>query len=153
MRTVAEDKTIVQNRQARHDYFILETIEAGLALTGTEVKSLRAGRGNIKDSYVEIRGGEAFLVNCHISPYEYGNRYNHDETRPRKLLLHKGEIMRLLGKVMEKGLTLIPLRLYLNRQGRVKVELSLAKGKKLYDKREDAARRDAQRRAERGGED
>lgn len=149
MRSVPETKTIVTNRQARHDYFIIETIEAGLALTGTEVKSLRAGKGNLKDGFAEIRGGEAFLVNCHISPYDYGNRYNHEETRPRKLLLHKEEIRRLLGKVKEKGLTLVPLRLYLNQQGRVKVELALAKGKKMYDKREDAAKRDAERWAER----
>jgi len=147
----AARKTIVTNRQARHDYFILETFEAGLALTGTEVKSLRAGRGNLKDSYAEIRGGEVFLVNCHISPYEFGNRYNHDPLRPRKLLLHKAEIRRLYGKTREKGLTLIPLELYFNERGRVKVELALAKGKKLYDKREEIARRDAERRARREG--
>lgn len=149
MRTAEDVKSITHNRQARHDYFILETYEAGLALTGTEVKSLRDGKGNLKDSHAEIRGMEAFLVNCHISPYEHGNRFNHDETRPRKLLMHKVEIRRLLGKVKEKGLTLIPLQLYFNKQGRVKVELALAKGKKLYDKREDAAKRDAERRAER----
>lgn len=149
MRAQEANKSVVQNRQARHDFFILETIEAGLALTGTEIKSLRAGKGNLKDGFAEIRNGEAFLMNCHISPYEHGNRYNHEETRPRKLLLHKGEILRLYGKVKEKGLTLIPLQLYLNKQGRVKVELALAKGKKLYDKREDQARRDAERRAER----
>ena len=149
MRAADENKPIAHNRQARHDYFILETCEAGLALTGTEVKSLRQGKGNLKDSYAEIKGGEAFLVNCHISPYDFGNRNNHDPLRPRRLLLHKEEIKRLLGKVKEKGLTLIPLQLYFNRQGRVKVELALAKGKKLYDKREDAAMRDAQRRAAR----
>lgn len=150
MRTTAEIKPIIHNRQARHDYFILETIEAGLTLTGTEVKSLRDGRGNLKDSYAEIRGTEAFLVNCHISPYDFGNRNNHDPLRPRKLLLHKEEIRRLLGKIKEKGLTVVPLQFYFNRQGRIKVELALAKGKKLYDKREDAAKRDAERRAERG---
>ncbi|NLG85278.1 MAG: SsrA-binding protein SmpB [Firmicutes bacterium] len=147
----AVKKTIVTNRQARHDYFILETFEAGLALTGTEVKSLRAGRGNLKDSFAEIRGGEVFLVNCHISPYEFGNRFNHDPLRPRKLLLHKAEIRRLYGKTREKGLTLIPLELYFNERGRVKVELALAKGKKIYDKREEIARRDAERRARREG--
>jgi len=150
LRTTAEIKPIIHNRQARHDYFILETIEAGLTLTGTEVKSLRDGRGNLKDSYAEIRGTEAFLVNCHISPYDFGNRNNHDPLRPRKLLLHKEEIRRLLGKIKEKGLTVVPLQFYFNRQGRIKVELALAKGKKLYDKREDAAKRDAERRAERG---
>lgn len=149
MRAAAEKKTVVTNRQARHDYFILETFEAGVALTGTEVKSLRAGRGNLKESYAEIRDGEVFLVNCHISPYDFGNRYNHDPLRPRKLLLHKAEIRRLYGKTREKGLTLIPLQLYFNERGRVKVELALAKGKKLYDKREEIARRDAERRARR----
>ena len=145
----AEKKTVVTNRQARHDYFILETFEAGVTLTGTEVKSLRAGRGNLKESYAEIRGGEVFLVNCHISPYDFGNRFNHDPLRPRKLLLHKAEIGRLFGKTREKGLTLIPLQLYFNERGRVKVELALAKGKKLYDKREEIARREAERRARR----
>lgn len=150
MRDTTENKTITHNRQARHDYFILETVEAGLALTGTEVKSLRDGRGNLKDSYAEIRGGEAHLVNCHISPYDFGNRFNHDPLRPRKLLLHKKEIRRLHAMVKEKGLTLVPLHLYFTPQGKVKIELALAKGKKLYDKREDAAKRDAERRAERG---
>ncbi len=150
MRTAAENKSITYNRQARHDYFVLETVEAGLALRGTEVKSLRDGKGNLKDSYAEIRGGEAFLLNCHISPYDFGNRNNHEETRPRKLLLHKAELSRLHSQVKEKGLTIVPLQLYFNKQGRVKVELALAKGKKLYDKREDAAKRDAERRAERG---
>ncbi len=143
-------KLIATNRKARHDYHILDRFEAGVVLRGTEVKSLRDGHGNLKDSHAEIRGSEAFLMNCHISPYEQGNRFNHDPVRPRKLLLHRAEIRRLLGKVKEKGLTLIPLQLYFNRQGRVKVELALAKGKKLYDKREDAAKKDAERRAERG---
>ncbi|MGE5528177.1 MAG: SsrA-binding protein SmpB, partial [Patescibacteria group bacterium] len=129
MRATPENKTIVNNRQARHDYFILETIEAGLVLTGTEIKSLRQGKGNLRDGYGEIRDGEAFLMNCHISPYEHGNRFNHDPLRPRKLLLRKEEIRRLLGKTKEKGLTLVPLQLYLNKRGRVKVELALAKGK------------------------
>lgn len=152
MRANEENKMIVQNRQARYDYFIMETVEAGLALTGTEVKSLRDGRGNLKDSYAEVKGSEAFLVNCHISPYDFGNRNNHDPMRQRKLLLHKAEIRRLLGKVKEKGLTLIPLRMYFNKQGRVKIELALAKGKKLYDKREDIAKKDAERRANRVAE-
>lgn len=149
MGTAPEKRTIVTNRQARHDYFILETFEAGVVLTGTEVKSLRAGRGNLKESYAEIQGGEVFLLNCHISPYDFGNRFNHDPLRPRKLLLRKEEIRRLYGKAREKGLTLIPLELYFDKRGWVKVQLALAKGKKLYDKREEIARRDAERSARR----
>ena len=142
-------KQIAANRAARHEYFILETFEAGIALTGTEVKSLRLGKGNLKESYAQVKGGELFLFNCHISPYDFGNRFNHEPLRPRKLLLHKAEIMRLVGKTKEKGLTLVPLSLYFDVKNRVKLELALAKGKKLYDKRQDMAKKDAQRDVER----
>ncbi len=141
-------KVIAENRKARHDFHIEETIEAGLVLTGTEIKSIRAGRANLRDSHARIERGEAILYNLHISPYEQGNRYNHDPLRPRKLLLHRREIDSLFGKVRIKGYALIPLRLYL-RNGRAKVELALAKGKKLYDKREDIAKREALLRIER----
>lgn len=137
-------KVVAENRKARHDYFIEETYEAGIALVGTEVKSLRAGKANLRDSYAEVINGEVFLQNMHISPYEKGNRFNHDPKRPRKLLLHKHEIRRLIGRTMQKGYTLIPLRIYFKR-GKAKVELALARGKKLYDKRESIARRDAER--------
>lgn len=137
-------KVVAENRKARHDYFIEETYEAGIVLVGTEVKSIRAGKVSLRDSYAEVLNGEVFLQQMHISPYEKGNRFNHDPKRPRKLLLHKREIKRLLGRTMQKGYTLIPLRLYF-KKGRVKVELALGRGKKLYDKREDIARRDAQR--------
>ena len=141
-------KFICQNRKARHDYHILDAFEAGIALTGTEVKSLRAGRANLKDAYAQIENEEVFLHNMHISPYEEGGRYNHDPTRTRKLLLHKSEIRRLFGRVQLKGLTLIPLALYFSK-GRVKVELGIARGKKEIDKREDLAERDAKREMER----
>ena len=137
--------TLVSNRKARHDYFIENTIEAGIELKGTEVKSLRKGRGNLKDSYGTIDKGEVFVENMHISPYEQGNIFNVDPTRKRKLLLHKSEIRKLERDVQLKGYTLIPLRLYLNK-GRVKVELATARGKKLYDKRETIAKRDSDRR-------
>lgn len=138
------EKTVCQNRKARHEYFILETYEAGLVLKGTEVKSLRAGKANLKDSFARIENGELWLENMHVSPYEQGNRFNHEPKRPRKLLMHKAEIMRLWGKSREKGLAMIPLRIYF-KDGRAKVELALAKGKKLYDKRDDIAKRDAER--------
>ncbi|WP_258360951.1 SsrA-binding protein SmpB [Moorella sulfitireducens (nom. illeg.)] len=138
-------KIVTDNRRARHDYFILETYEAGIALTGTEVKSLRNGKANIKDSYARVENGELILHDMHISPYEQGNRFNHEPRRPRRLLMHRYEIQRLYGKIREKGLTLIPLKVYFNERGRAKVELGLAKGKRLYDKREDIAARDAQR--------
>jgi len=138
------EKTVCQNRKARHEYFILETYEAGLVLKGTEVKSLRAGKANLKDSFARIENGELWLENMHVSPYEQGNRFNHEPKRPRKLLMHKAEIMRLWGKSREKGLAMIPLRIYF-KDGRAKVELALAKGKKMYDKREDIAKRDAER--------
>lgn len=128
-------KKITENRKARHDYFILETYVAGIALKGTEVKSLRAGHANLKDSYASIESGEAFLFNCHINPYSHGNIENHDPLRKRKLLLHKREIKKLTRKTQEKGLSLIPLKMIFVR-GKVKVEIGVAKGKKMYDKRE-----------------
>ena len=137
-------KVVADNRKARHDYFIDEKYEAGIALVGTEVKSIRTGKVSLRDSYAEVVNGEAYLQNMHISPYDKGSRFNHDPKRPRKLLLHKREIKKLLGQTTQKGYTLIPLRLYFKR-GKVKVELALARGKKLYDKRQDIAKRDAQR--------
>ena len=128
------EKTVTVNRRARREYFIDESFEAGMVLLGSEVKSLRDGRANLADSYARVDKGQVFLVNSHISPYPAANMFNHEPTRPRKLLLHKREIMRLTGKVKERGLTLIPLKLYF-KDGRAKVELGLARGKKLYDKR------------------
>lgn len=144
----AQEKLVASNKKAWHDYFIEETYEAGIALTGTEIQSVRRGKVSLADGYAEIREGEAFLVNCHISEYDYGNRFNHEPRRPRKLLLHKTEIRRLFSKVREKGFTLVPLRMYLKR-GLAKVEIGVAKGKKLYDKREDIAKRDAAREVDR----
>ncbi|MBN1351333.1 SsrA-binding protein SmpB [candidate division KSB1 bacterium] len=141
-------KIITTNRKARHDYHIVETLEAGIVLQGTEVKSLRDGRANLKDSYAAIKSGEIFLYGMHISPYDFGNIYNHDPIRTRKLLMHKKEIKRLIGKTEERGMTLIPLKLYFSR-GRAKVELGLAKGKRLYDRRADIAKRDADREIDR----
>ncbi|NLJ65979.1 MAG: SsrA-binding protein SmpB [Clostridiales bacterium] len=141
-------KVIAQNRKARHDYFVEETIEAGIVLAGTEVKSIRLGKVNLRDSYADVRNGEVFVNNMHISPYEKGNISNKDPMRSRKLLLHKREINRLLGYVQQKGLTLIPLRVYL-KGDLVKLELAVARGKKQYDRRQDIARRDAQRAMDR----
>ncbi len=141
-------RPLVTNRQARHDYHILETMEAGIVLKGTEIKSVRGGRVNLKDSFARIENGEIYLYNMHISPYDFGNRENHDPLRPRKLLLHKGEIRRLIGKTQEKGLTLIPLTLYI-KSGYAKVELALAKGKRIYDKREDLKKRQVDREIQR----
>lgn len=141
-------KIVAENRKARHDYFIDETYEAGIVLVGTEVKSLRAGKVNLRDSYADVAGDEVFVRNMHISPYDQGNRFNHDPERPRKLLLHRQEIRRLLGQTIQKGYTLIPLRVYFKR-GRAKIEVALARGKKLYDKREVLAERDAQREIDR----
>jgi SsrA-binding protein len=143
------EKLICQNKKAWHHYSIEDTYQAGIALLGTEVKSLREGRANLGDSYGKIKNGEVFLVDAHISPYNFGNRFNHDPLRTRKLLLHKREIRRLIGKVQEKGFTLIPLRLYFS-NGRAKVELGLAKGKKLFDKRETLKRKTMERDMERG---
>ncbi len=141
-------KVIAQNRKARHDYFIEETFEAGIVLAGTEVKSIRLGKVNLRDSYADIRNGEVFVNNMHISPYEMGNIANKDPMRSRKLLLHKREINKLLGYIQQKGLTLIPLKVYL-KGGLVKLELAVARGKKQYDKRQDIARRDAKRAMDR----
>jgi SsrA-binding protein len=143
-----KSRDLITNRKARHNYHILETFEAGIALAGTEVKSLREGKGNLKDSFARVENGELYLYNMHISPYEKGNIFNKDPLRTRKLLMHKKQINRLFGQVKEKGLTLIPLKLYLNERGLVKVELALAKGKALYDKREDIKQRDAGRQIE-----
>ena len=137
-------KLIAQNRKARHDYAILDTFEAGIALTGTEVKSLRLGRASLVDGFATIDDGEVYLRNVHIPEYEQGSWTNHEPRRVRKLLLHRGEILRLIGKTKESGLTLVPLALYFS-QGKVKVELALARGKRSYDKRQDLARRDADR--------
>lgn len=137
-------KQIAENRKARHDYFVLETFEAGLELVGTEVKSIRGGNVNLKDSWCSIDEGELFLRDMHISPYEKGNVFNRDPRRVRRMLMHKREILRLFGLVKTQGLTLIPLSLYF-KDGRVKVQLGLCRGKKLYDKREDAAIRSANR--------
>ncbi|MCR4646319.1 MAG: SsrA-binding protein SmpB [Oscillospiraceae bacterium] len=141
-------KLITENRQARHEYFILETFEAGIELTGTEVKSIRQGSVNLKDSWCSIENGELFIKQMHISPYEKGNIYNRDPLRVRRLLMHKAEIHRLLGKTKTDGLTLVPLSLYF-KDSRVKVQLGLCRGKKLYDKREDAAKRTAKRTIDR----
>ena len=143
------DKVVVTNRKAYHDYFIEEKFEAGIVLQGTEVKSLRDGRVNLRDSYASVRNGEVFLHHCHISPYSHGNIMNHDPIRVRKLLLHKKEINKLLGKTQQKGLTLIPLRIYFSKRSQAKVELGLAKGKKLYDRRESIKTREAGREVER----
>lgn len=141
-------KIISVNRRARFDYEISETLEAGLVLQGTEVKSLRQGQVSLKDAYADIEDGEVYLLHAHIDPYDQGNRFNHDPERPRKLLLHRREIKRLIGKTQERGLTLIPTRMYFT-NGRAKIELGLAKGKKHYDKRETLKRRTAQRDIER----
>ncbi|BBB91777.1 MAG TPA: SsrA-binding protein SmpB [Methylomusa anaerophila] len=141
-------KTVAENRKARHDYHIHETYEAGIVLTGTEVKSLRAGKANLKDSYARVDHGELFLHNMHISPYEQGNRFNHEPLRTRKLLMHRLEINKLIGKTKEKGYTLVPLKLYFSR-GKAKLELGLASGKHTYDKRQDLAERDAKREMDR----
>lgn len=142
----AGERLFANNKKAFHDYFILEKFEAGMVLVGTEVKSIREARINLKDSYAMIKEGEAFLLNCHISPYSHGNRQNHDPTRPRKLLLHAKEIRKLIGKTQEKGLTLVPLRVYL-RRGKIKVELGVARGKKLHDKRETERRKEMDQEA------
>ena len=141
-------KLIVTNRKARHDYHFLETWEAGIVLTGTEVKSLRTGKISLTDSYAAVDSGEVYLYNVHVSPYEQGSHFNHEPTRRRKLLLHRSEIRKLIGRVVEKGLTLIPTRFYFKR-GRAKVEIALAKGKRDYDRRRTIMERDARRDMER----
>ena len=140
-----ERKLVANNKKAYHDYFIEETYEAGIVLTGTEIKSVRQGKVSIKESYAKIENGEMFLYGMNISPYEQGNRYNVEPLRPRKLLLHKQEIRKLIGYTTIKGLTLVPLKMYINEEGRAKVEIAVARGKKNYDKRDDIAKRDAKR--------
>lgn len=141
-----EKKLVANNKKARHDYFIEEVYEAGIVLTGTEIKSVRAGKVSIKESYAKIEKGETIIYGMNISPYEQGNRFNVDPLRPRKLLLHKKEIRKLLGYTAQKGLTLVPLNMYINEDGRAKMELAVARGKKNYDKRDDIAKKDAARR-------
>ncbi len=144
----AEKRIIANNKKARHDYFLEETFEAGIELHGTEVKSLRMGRCSIKEAYVRIEGGEVIVYGMHIPPYEKGNIFNRDPLRPRKLLLHRSEIRKLLGRSTEKGYTLVPVEVYF-KGSLVKVEIALARGKKLYDKRQDIAKKDMRREAER----
>jgi len=143
------EKAVATNRKAYHDYFIEEKFEAGIMLQGTEVKSLREGRVNLQDSYASVKGDEIFLHHCHISPYSHGNIMNHEPLRTRKLLLHRKEIDKLLGKTKQQGLTLIPLRIYFSKRGLAKVELGLAKGKKQHDRRESIKTREAIREVER----
>jgi len=142
-------ETIALNRKARHNYFITDTFEAGLVLTGTEIKSVRARKVNLADAYARVEKGEAWLMSAHIAPFEQGNRYNHEPRRDRKLLLHRTEIDQLMGRAAAKGLTVVPLRLYINDRGRAKVELGLAKGKQLHDRRRDIAERQSRRDMER----
>ena len=141
-------KIIANNKKARHEYFIEEVYEAGIALTGTEIKSIRQGRVSLKESFAKVENGEVFVYRMNISAYEQGNRYNVDPLRTRKLLLHKAEIRKLIGYVTLKGLTIVPLSLYLDERGRAKLEIAVARGKKLYDKRDDIAKRDADRRSQ-----
>lgn len=142
-------KIIASNKKARHDYSIEDTYEAGIVLTGTEIKSIRQGRVNLKESYGRIERGEAFIYSMNISPYEHGNIHNVDSMRPRKLLLNRAEIRRIEAKLQQQGLTMVPLSLYLNDKGIAKLELGIARGKKLYDKRQDIAKRDANRSIDR----
>ena len=139
-------KLVASNKKARHDYFIDDVYETGMVLTGTEIKSIRQGKVNIKESYAKIDNGEVVIHGMHISPYEQGNRFNTDPLRPKKLLLHRQEIRKLIGLTTVKGLTLIPLNIYINEKGLAKLELAVARGKKLYDKRDDIAKRDADRK-------
>jgi len=140
---------VALNRKARHNFTITDTFEAGLVLTGTEIKSVRAGKANLSDAYARVERGEAWLINAHIAPFEQGNRYNHEPRRDRKLLLHRTEIDQLMGRAAAKGLTIVPLRLYINDKGRAKIELGMAKGKQLHDRRRDIADRQARRDVER----
>jgi SsrA-binding protein len=148
MKKESKNKVLAENRKARHDYFIEEAMEAGIELVGTEVKSIRAGKANLKDSYAEVSNGEVFVHNMHISPYEKGNIFNRDPLRVRKLLLHKQEIAKLAGYISQKGFTLVPLSLYL-KDGRIKVQIAVARGKKDYDKRDTMLAKDAKRDIER----
>lgn len=144
-----EKKLIANNKKARHDYFIEDTYEAGIVLTGTEIKSVRLGKVNIKESYAKVQDNAVFIFGMHISPYEQGNIFNVDPLRPRKLLLHKKEIRKISDKLAQQGLTLVPLRMYINEDGRAKMEIAIGRGKKLYDKRADIAKRDAERKMQR----
>lgn len=139
------EKTIALNRRAHHDFTITETFEAGLVLTGTEIKSIRAGKANLSDAYARIEKSEAWLIGAHIAPFEQANRYNHEPKRIRKLLLHRSEIDELMGRAQAKGLTVVPLRLYITGKGKAKVELGLARGKQLHDRRRDIAERESRR--------
>ncbi len=143
-----KEKIIASNRKARHDYHVIDTMETGIVLTGTEVKSLREGKANLKDSYARVQNEEVYLYNTHISPYSEGSYNNHEPLRQRKLLLHKKEIRKLIGKVQEKGLTMVPLKLYF-KNGKVKVELAIVRGKKMYDKRRDIDKRESEREIQR----
>jgi SsrA-binding protein len=142
-------ETVALNRKARHEYTITDTFEAGLVLTGTEIKSVRAGKANLSDAYARVEKGEAWLFGAHIAPFEQGNRYNHEPRRDRKLLLHRTEIDQIMGRAAAKGLTIVPLRLYINDKGRAKIELGMAKGKQLHDRRHDIADRQSRRDIER----
>lgn len=144
-----EKKLVANNKKARHDYFIEDTYEAGIVLTGTEIKSVRAGKVNIKESYAKVQDEGVYVFGMHISPYEQGNIFNVDPLRPRKLLLHKKEIRKISDKLVQQGLTLVPLKIYINEDGRAKMEIATCRGKKLYDKRADIAKRDADRRMQR----
>lgn len=144
-----EEQLITENRKARHDYFVDEVVEAGIALTGTEVKSMRLGRVNLRDSFARVVNGEVYLINCHVAPYDKGNRWNHDPYRDRKLLLHKKEIRELQAKVKQDGMTLVPLKLYFDKHGRAKLLLAIARGKKQYDKRHTIQEREAMRHIDR----
>ncbi len=141
-----QKKQVANNKKARHDFFIEDTYEAGIELTGTEIKSIRQGKVNIKESYAKIDKGQLIVYGMHVSPYTQGNRFNVDPLRPKRLLLHKAEIRKLIGAVTQKGLTIVPLSMYINERGLCKIEIAVARGKKLYDKREDIAKRDAARK-------
>ncbi len=146
---MGEEKTVALNRKARHEYSIEDSFEAGIALTGTEIKSIRAGKVTLADAYARIDRGEAWLVGANIAQWETGNRYNHEPKRPRKLLLHRDEILALLAKTRSKGLTLVPLKMYINLRGRAKLEIGLGRGKQLHDRRRDIADRDSRRELDR----
>jgi len=145
----AEQKTVTVNRKARHEYAIEETVEAGIVLTGTEIKSVRAGKVNLQDAYARVEHGEAWLIGAHIAPYEGGNRFNHESRRTRKLLLHRDEIDELVGRASRKGLTLVPLRMYITGRGLAKLELALARGRQQHDRRREIAERDMRREMDR----
>ncbi|MGA2512272.1 MAG: SsrA-binding protein SmpB [Candidatus Limnocylindrales bacterium] len=146
---MGEEKTVAQNRKARHEYSVEDSFEAGIALTGTEIKSVRAGKVSLADAYARIENGEAWLVGANISPWDTGNRYNHEPKRPRKLLVHREQIVALLTRTKARGLTLVPLKMYITTRGRAKLEIGLARGKQQHDRRHDIAERDARRDMER----